>query len=150
MIIHYLKGDATYPIGLENKILCHICNDINAWDKSFVLAISKRWRNPELMYRTMKPSDRVLGNVQFVHVEKDIVVANMIAQHDIKFHDKIPPIRYEALKICLERVNHKALKLNATIHMPRIGCGLAGSKWSIIEDIIREVITVDVYVYDLL
>jgi hypothetical protein len=32
--------------------------------------------------------------------------------------------------------------------MPRIGCGLAGGEWSQVQDIINEVCSVDVYVYD--
>jgi hypothetical protein len=38
---------------------------------------------------------------------------------------------------------------NSTIHMPRIGCGLAMGKWENIENIINNVIDKDVIVYDL-
>ena len=33
--------------------------------------------------------------------------------------------------------------------MPRIGCGLAGGNWNEVEQIIKDVASVDVYVYDL-
>jgi hypothetical protein len=46
-------------------------------------------------------------------------------------------------------VNEVAKQSGATIHMPRIGCGLAGGRWDEVELIINEVCTVDVYVYDL-
>jgi hypothetical protein len=40
--------------------------------------------------------------------------------------------------------------LRATIHMPRIGCGLAGGKWESVEPLIRIAIpTIEVFVYDL-
>lgn len=42
MTIHYLKGDATNPVGPGPKIIAHICNDIAAWGKGFVLAVSMR------------------------------------------------------------------------------------------------------------
>jgi O-acetyl-ADP-ribose deacetylase (regulator of RNase III) len=45
--INYIKGDATAPISKGEKIICHICNDIGGWGKGFVLAISKRWKEPE-------------------------------------------------------------------------------------------------------
>lgn len=45
--IKYLKGDATQPLVSGNKIIVHVCNDIGAWGKGFVLAISKRWAQPE-------------------------------------------------------------------------------------------------------
>ena len=46
----------------------------------------------------------------------------------------------------------KAKKLGASVHMPRIGSGLAGGKWEQVEGIIREELTaadVAVTVYDL-
>jgi O-acetyl-ADP-ribose deacetylase (regulator of RNase III) len=147
--INYVKGDATKPIGDGLKIIAHICNNVGAFGAGFVVALSKRWLKPELEYRRMKREDRVLGHVQFVPVTKDIVVANMIAQHDIKPQYGIPPIRTVALRYCLELVNTEAIKTGATIHMPRIGAGLAGGNWSEIEKIINETLTVDVTVYDL-
>ncbi len=41
--INYVKGDATAPIGIGNKIIVHICNDIGRWGKGFVMALSKKW-----------------------------------------------------------------------------------------------------------
>ena len=64
----------------------------------------------------------------------------------------MPPIRYEALEECLEKTAQKAVELEASIHMPRIGCGFAGGSWKTIEDIILKTINlknIEVYVYDL-
>lgn len=59
----------------------------------------------------------------------------MIAQHGIRSVRGVPPIRYEALAECLTLVARKADELNASVHMPRIGCGLAGGEWDRIEPI---------------
>lgn len=135
--ITYVKGNAVYPQGEGNKIIAHVCNNIGAWGAGFVLAISKRWSEPEREYRSMSSTKRKLGNVQFVPVETDIVVANMIGQENIKANDYgVPPVRYSAIKICLERVLSLAKSMNASIHMPRIGCGLAGGQWEIMEQVI--------------
>ncbi|GAA0116590.1 macro domain-containing protein [Clostridium sp. CTA-19] len=152
--IIYLKGDATTPSIDGNKIIAHICNDIGAWGKGFVLALSKRWNKPEKEYRKWYKDDSnfELGEVQYVQVSEDIYVANMIGQRDIKRGKSGPPIRYEAVDKCLEKVGEKAVELNATIHMPRIGCGLAGGKWEEIEKLINKNICsrgIDVYVYDI-
>lgn len=153
----YLKGDATYPQGDGNKILPHCCNTIGAWGSGYVLALSKRWSQPEKEYhRLAHEQGLILGNVQLVPVEHNnendtvIIVANMIAQEGIGFNlSGLPPIRYDALLECLIKVNDAAVKTNSTIHMPRIGAGLAGGNWKIIEKIIIECTTVDVFVYDL-
>ena len=49
--IEFMTGDATKPVGDGPKIIVHICNDIGGWGKGFVLAISKRWQEPEAAYR---------------------------------------------------------------------------------------------------
>ena len=73
----FLKGDATSPNMEGIKIIAHICNDIGGWGKGFVLALSKRWQQPEKEYRKwFKEGLKFhLGGVQFVQVRVDILVA---------------------------------------------------------------------------
>lgn len=153
--IKYVTGDATHPVGEGAKIIAHICNDIGRWGKGFVVAISNRWPEPEAAYRNWhadkENNDFALGAVQFVSVENDLIIANMVGQHTIWLKDGIPPIRYEAVETCLSKTCDKALELAATVHMPRIGCGLAGGKWELIEPIIENTLIardVQVSVYD--
>ena len=73
------------------------------------------------------------------------------AQHDIKPTEASPPIRYGAVGRCLEQVAAKARQEGATVHMPRIGCGLAGGTWEQMEPILQDTLCaagVDVFVYD--
>lgn len=152
--ITYLKGDATNPKTEGNKIIIHICNDIGGWGKGFVLAISNRWKNPENGYRKwfQNRENFTLGEIQIVQVEDDLWVCNMIGQHKIITNSKgVIPIRYEAVEKCLKKLVDEALKLKASIHMPRIGCGLAGGKWQEIEPLIEKTLlknSIEVYVYD--
>jgi O-acetyl-ADP-ribose deacetylase (regulator of RNase III) len=139
-MIKYLKGDATSPRARGCKVIAHICNDLGGWGKGFVLAISRRWRDPEAAYRAWHRdranNDFALGAVQFVQVETKLWVANMIGQRGLRESAKGPPIRYDAVAACLAKVGAKAGELRASVHMPRIGCGLAGGKWEHIEPII--------------
>lgn len=137
--IIYVKGDATAPDVAGNKIIVHVCNDIGGWGKGFVLAISAKWKAPEQQYREWHQSADgfALGAVQFVQVETDLWVANLVGQHKLgKGADGTPPIRYAAIGDGLAKVGEEALRLNASVHMPRIGCGLAGGKWEEIEPLI--------------
>lgn len=153
--IHYTIGDATSPRGSGQRVIVHICNDIGGWGRGFVLALSSRWKGPEQSYRAWAGGETdlpfELGQVQFVNVEKDIMVANLIGQRDVVPHQGIPPVRYPAVREGLEKVAAKALETRASIHMPRIGCGLAGGKWEEIEPIIHHVLVkkgIEVFVYD--
>ena len=138
--IKYIKADATFPQSEGNIIIPHICNDIGAWGKGFVLAISKRWKAPEKQYKLwyQKKEGFVLGAVQFVQVEENIWVVNIIGQHKIQEEKGIPPIRYEAVREGLEKVAIFAQEKQGCVQMPRIGCGLAGGTWEKIVLIIEE------------
>lgn len=153
MTIHYLQGDATQLQGTGFKIITHICNDIGGWGKGFVMALSKRWKAPEQQYRQWYESGQnfQLGEVQFVKVEPDLVVANIIGQHKVSATNGVPPIRYEAVRAGLQKVAAYALDHTASVHMPRMGAGLAGGKWEEIEQIVEEELSqkgISVSVYD--
>lgn len=161
-MITYLKGDVTVPQCAGTKIIAHMCNNMGGWGKGFVLAISKRWKQPEDLYRKWHKTkfyhdglgsddNFCLGNIQLVPIDKYIFVANMIAQQGMKTGSNGPPIRYDALETCLSKLSEMALDIQASVHMPRIGCGLAGGKWEKVEPIIQKTlnnVNVNVYVYD--
>lgn len=162
--ITYLTGDATDPVGTGGKIIAHVCNDLGKWGSGFVLAVSQRWSQPEAAYRQWsdRPDDPLLGDfalggVQYVLVEygvsEPVWVANMIAQHGIRRDENgYPPIRYGALEETLCQVGGTALTAGCSVHMPRIGCGLAGGDWDAVEPLIRRQLCergVPVTVYDL-
>lgn len=144
-MINYVKGDATAPIGDGQKIICHVCNDIGAWGAGFVLALSKKWKEPERKYRLWFKegphfdTPLTLGAVQFVRVEPDIRVANMIGQHGVhRGKDGSTPVRYDAIREALKIVAKEATAALASVHAPRFGAGLAGGDWNTIESIINE------------
>ena len=149
-MIKYVIGDATRPIGEGKKIILHICNTERKWGAGFVLALSKRWEEPEKVYRNTPKGGLWLGRIMLVPVETDIMVANMIAQKGVgNDSNGQPPIRYGALRACLAEVNDIAYRMGATLHGPRFGAGLSGGDWDKIEQIIKDVMSVDVTIYDL-
>jgi O-acetyl-ADP-ribose deacetylase (regulator of RNase III) len=135
-----ITGDATSPQAAGPKVVAHVCNDVGGWGKGFVLAVSRRWPQPEqdyrAWYRGRSGNDFSLGAVRLVQVQSDFWVANMIAQRGIRTGRAGPPIRYDALERCLTSLADQAAALGASVHMPRIGCGLAGGRWDRIEPII--------------
>jgi hypothetical protein len=151
--VRYVEGDATLPLGSGPKILVHVCNDAGKWGRGFVKALSRRWPGPESFYRACF-SEKIfcaLGDVQFVPVDALTDVANLIGQHGIAARGKPPPVRYDAIRAGLVKVAIHAQTLGATVHMPRIGCGLAGGEWAMIIPIIESTLVqsgIHVTVYD--
>jgi O-acetyl-ADP-ribose deacetylase (regulator of RNase III) len=148
MSLNFHKGSALEPIGTGNKIIVHICNTVGAWGGGFTKPLTRHWTQPKRAYKSLR--DKKLGTVQFVKVEPDITVANVIGQ---VFHYRNgPPIRYHAVRTALKTVAKRCNESNASVHMPRIGCGLAGGSWNQIEPIIIDELVkseVSVNVYDL-
>jgi O-acetyl-ADP-ribose deacetylase (regulator of RNase III) len=60
-------------------------------------------------------------------------------------------VRYESIDAALTTLAVEAAALGASVHMPRIGCGLAGGRWERIEPLVTERLVragVPVTVYD--
>lgn len=164
--IRYITGDATEPVGDGHKIICHVVNDVGKWGKGFVLALSDRWPNVRDDYLKWyndrdKPMSQPFwgGTVRLVNVSGDsdssIYVAHMLAQTGIRDWQKPDEtlLQYNYLAQCLGTVAEYAASIGASIHMPKIGSGLAGGDWNRIEGIITEEIVskygLSPYVYTL-
>ncbi|MBN6040976.1 Appr-1-p processing protein [Amycolatopsis sp. 195334CR] len=155
--IRWVTGDATSPSAEGPKVIAHICNDRGGWGRGFVLAVSRRWPEPEAAYRRWYRdrggNDFGLGATQLVQVAPELWVANMIGQHGIKTSRSTgPPIRYDAVRLCLRHLAAQAGRLSASVHLPRIGVGLAGGCWEQIESLITGELVgrgIPVTVYDM-
>ena len=158
--IHYVIGDATDPIvrDNENSLIVHCCNTLGFWGAGFVVPLGKRYPKAKESYKQYieKNGKGHLADVDEVKVADNIYVENLIGQ---SFLYKQPngqiPCNYLAIELGFRSIIEKwmAKTENYSIHMPRIGCGLAGGDWKTIENIIQrifiDIADVDVFVYDL-
>jgi len=179
--IKYVVGDATRPPsnGGGIRILPHICNNLGGWGAGYVLALSRRWPEPERRYREWaaicaEENEKIpLGLCQVARVADEhgeLFVVNMVAQDGYRTSQRRVAVDYEALSECLGWLGRWAVDLEqvrtgfdmgrhrwkrasappVVFHMPRIGCGLAGGEWSKIEPLIeRHLCHRQVFVYDL-
>lgn len=152
MAIRYVRGDATLPPRESPCVIAHICNDVGMWGAGFVVPLGKRYPAARAAYFGLPVY--TLGEVHFVPVSSDgVTVANMIAQTGVRLaRGVVPPVRYAAVEACLKKVAAFAIDAGAGVHMPRIGCGLAGGTWAEIEAIVSRTLVargVTVTVYDL-
>jgi len=154
--ISIVRGDATRPRGEGPKIIVQVVNDATAnWGgNGFASAI--RTAFPEIQrdfkdWWASQPSrTRRLGETRIVRQSDDVWVASLIAQHGYGA-SSAPRIRYSALRTGLERVAAFATEERASLHMPRIGCGQAGGRWIVVEELLRDTVVAagaPVTVYD--
>lgn len=157
--ITYVHGDVTEMP--ENSLLLHVCNNRGGWGAGVVLAISKKWPEPELGYRDWYRRCRErgvllpLGKTQFIPVAgagKPRWVGNMVAQTlgETLLTGEIP-LQYDKLIECLKSAAEFAEAWGLEIHAPRFGSDLAGGDWDVIETLIKlhipEHIPVTIYIF---
>lgn len=155
--IKYVKGDATWPAPDDKtKVILHCCNDLGGWGSGFVVALSNRYLNVDVAYRNwfhqtgaVSPFDILyesskvpgLGEIQVLELSPKLLLCNMIGQHGVGHLGVTPPIRYEAFEQGFQALNDFFSLMDitdASIHCPRLGCGLAGGDWAKVSDLLME------------
>lgn len=139
-------------------VIAHVTNNRGGWGRGFVLALEKEFPSIGAHWKGLK---QVLGRVDcdaFGPMHSVRIVAHLCAQDGYASRERPCVLDYDALRTALTRLQRKhhaaattVAKTNYTIHMPRIGCGLAGGEWSKVEAIIRETLVdngIDVVVHD--
>ena len=138
--IQFVRGnllDAPYPI-------IHGCNARGAFGRGVAGAIRKRWPPTHEAYTyAIREMGVGLGNVVWCQVymgnkRADVLVGHCITQ--ASYGAKGMHVDYEALETCLKAVDghdHPFLESTMCIAMPKIGAGLGGGDWKLIEAIIE-------------
>lgn len=90
-------------------------------------------------------------NYQLVDIgSKKLIVVNSYTQYSTgPFGPNGIPLDYEALTLCLRKINMKFP--GKRIGLPQIGCGLAGGYWSLVQPIIEKELcdmNVEVVIYN--
>lgn len=169
-MIKYITGDVTDPlINSENEIavVVHLCNNLGAYNAGVAKAIRNKW--PRAYEAYSDELAKKLGTYTRVQVETNVQVVNLIGMEGIGRDTK--PIRYIPIKEGLHTLGDKLRDLNRhydfatqflpdpnvisylphyTVHLPKIGTGLAGGDWETIEAILEEELSgLNVFVYEL-
>jgi O-acetyl-ADP-ribose deacetylase (regulator of RNase III) len=140
--VQEVDGDALQPRGKGNKVVAHVVpNTTVIWGgRGFASALRRRFPQTwEAFQAETLGSKRApaLGDVFLAKVSEDVTVAHMVAQQGIG-PSKSQRLRYSALSQCLQAVREQATRLNATVHMPRVGTGHGGADWHIVRELIAE------------
>ena len=139
--VRHVQGDATEPqLEGAHNIVAHVCNDVGSFEAGFAAAVATRWKPAKEAYvewhRQGEGAGFELGAHQLVEVQPMLEVANMVAQRGVWGSPGDPPLQYDALAKTLDAVGLHAAAKKATVHMPRIGAGLAMGDWARIEQMI--------------
>lgn len=145
-MIHYKKGDI---LQATEDVIAHGCNCVGGFGSGVAGQIAKKWpdvRNAYLRQHNSHGWD--LGFVQFIDIGSKII-ANCATQ-DEYMPRGVRHADYKAIETAMTRVRDYAEHNSFSIAIPKIGAGLAGGDWKVIEDILEEVFDeYDITVYEL-
>ena len=147
--IHCVRGDVTHPHEGDPqfpKFIINCLSDSGSWGRGGLFtAISKISNLPQQNYESAKENqDLHLGDAHLIALnDKDrndqaqLFVVNVVAQHADK-NGHTSGIILEELEVALDKVSIVAKNLKASVHLPRIGAGLANFNWYSVERVIKK------------
>lgn len=160
-MITYRKGDATNPVETGRLILGHGVNDSGYGSAGIIRTIKEKFPKVYSQYENWfklgwyyTNKSRILarlGEIQPVQVSDNFWVCNIVSQRGMGNNEyEMIPFRYQSFKEAMYKLNKFTLdyKFDHVI-LPRIGCGLGGANYNLVEKIINQTISLPVTVYDL-
>lgn len=158
-MIEYKKGNL---LDVTSGVIAHGVNCQGVMGGGVALAIRKKYLHVYEEYNSHVKSwvdgfgktAGLLGSVQFVSTNQGyligkkppLVIANCFTQ-DLYGTNK-RHVDYEAVAKCFARLN-KSTGTYGQLNIPKIGAGLGGGDWNVIESIIKSEYKSDVIVWEL-
>ena len=153
MITKYIKGDITET---ELKYIAHGVNTQNVMGSGVAKALFTKWPEVKSDYHEFckyHAKEGLLGRVCYVHVEcKDHqkIIANCFTQEHYGYDGK-RYVNYSAIVSCFSTLRRTFGGQGEILAIPKIGCGLAGGDWDIVEQLINDTVgdDLEIWVYEL-
>ncbi len=137
-MIHYIQGDL---FETNATIIAHGCNCQGVMGSGVAKLVRDQY--PEAYQRYLEKYEQEgwrLGEVQFVAQPNGKWIANCATQDEF-LPRGICHANYDAIRACMIQLKTFARDRGLSIAMPKIGAGLAGGDWNVIESILNEVFT---------
>ena len=134
-MINYINADL---LDSDCNFICHQVNCQGKMGSGVAKQIRDRWPEVYSNYARVANS-KMLGKVQILYIEDANIprqcVVNMFSQENYGY-DGARYTSYDAFWNCLNELKNQIPK-GATVAFPyKIGCGLGGANWEIIEKMI--------------
>ena len=153
-MINYVKGDI-----LEHAtegMLLHSGNARGIMNSGFAKSIREKYPEVYNVYKSDIDDGKKIGDISWVIHEDKLLIGTIIGQ---LFYGRDPDTRYVSYDALDRALNHafKSAKIFGflQVNMVKIGAGLGGGSWSIIEQIIINAATknnfktYNIFVYEL-
>jgi len=150
MITKYIKGDITET---ELKYIAHGVNCQNVMESGVAKALFTKWpKVKEKYHKYCNEMTELLGSAEQVWTEKKCIY-NLFTQFDYgnSYKNGKRYVNYAAIVECFQHVKDDLCGVGNILAIPKIGCGLAGGDWNIVEQLINDTVgdDLEIWVYEL-
>lgn len=145
-MLNYVQGDL---FDSQADIIAHGCNCRGGFGSGVAKIVATKFPKARWYYLDKFEEDGwKLGDVQFVKLNSgDTYIANCATQ-DAYLPRGVNHADYDGIRLAMERVKAFAQEKGLTVAIPKIGAGLAGGDWNVIEKILEEVFSdYDITIY---
>lgn len=146
-MIEYRKGDL---LDVTSGVIAHGVNCQGVMGSGVAKAIREKYPKAYISYRKMcyaqEDSYKLLGEVLYVEVAKNLAIANCFTQDFYGTNKR--HVNYEAVAKCFSELHDQVAGFDQ-LNIPKIGAGLGGGDWNVIESIIKSEYKSDVIVWEL-
>ena len=132
MTLEYRKGDL---FSVTEGIIAHGCNAQGVMGSGVARIVRDNYPAAYKFYLHIHSIQGLeLGEVLDVQVSQDLYIANMITQ---EFYGRTKrEVSYDTIDECFANLMTRNMR-GLTINIPKIGAGLGGGDWNVIEAIIK-------------
>lgn len=136
-MIEYRKGNL---LDVQSGIIVHGANARGVMGSGVALAVKNKYPGAYDIYKKYEQviGELTLGTVSWYPVNQQLVICNAITQQFYGYDGK-RYVNYWALGKVFTEIFVAAKEMNAIVHFPKIGAGLGGGDWNIIEQILNDV-----------
>lgn len=120
--------------------IAHGCNAQGVMGSGVAKAVREKWPKAYDDYKLFLPTyikkdtSEALGNIMFSYQPDGKVIINCITQNYYG-RDGMKYVSYDAIDECFLRLSRQLKEPGISI--PKIGAGLGGGRWEVIEEIIK-------------
>ena len=146
MITKYIKGDITQT---ELKYIAHGVNCQNKMGSGVAKALYQKFPEVKTTYHDyFKYFEKVKVGDWCIAVSGDKEIYNLFTQYNYGYDGK-RYVNYSAIVECFKSLVISGVE--GPIAIPKIGCGLAGGDWNIVEQLINDTVgdDLEIWVYEL-
>lgn len=146
MITKYIKGDITET---ELKYIAHGVNCQNKMGSGVAKALYTKFPEVKTNYHKYFERYGYLGEIHEAYSDSNRSIINCFTQFSYGYDNK-RYVNYSAIVTCFKKLEN-LIPMGERLAIPKIGCGLAGGDWNIVEQLINDTVgdDLEIWVYEL-